>query len=171
MKSTFEIIDTGFARHVVNADRLTGQPVRNSAIALTMNHPLLPRDGSNKTSSSRLTGWAIIRSSGATVQARLSASGIDAGDPRTRFVAFEQELANLTEPVVLLTFSKSTVNIGNVYATYDTRVVRVCSPDGVETFDFTTDPGPDACIAHRNMAKARARRLNAAAKKEKADAA
>ena len=79
MKSTFEIIDAGFARHVVDADRLTGQPVRNSAIALTMNHPLLPKDGSNKASSSRLTGWAIIRTSGATVQARLSASGVDAG--------------------------------------------------------------------------------------------
>lgn len=145
--TTFEIIARGFARYVL-PDGLSNDPVRDAAKALTMNHGL--RTGK----SSRLTGWAIVRESGTTCQAKLAAEGVESGDERTRYEAFASELAAFKEPAIFLQFTKSTVNIGNVYATYDPRITRVCSPDHCETFDATTAPGSDAGVAHRNVFKA-----------------
>ena len=145
--STFEIIAKGFARHVLPGG-LSNDAVRDSARALTMNHPL------KKGSTSRLTGWAIIRESGTTCQADLSAQGIESGDTRTRYAAFANEVANFREPVVFLQFTKSTVNIANVFATYDPRITRICSPDACETFDATVEPDGAAGVAQRNIWKA-----------------
>lgn len=146
MHTVFEIISHGFARHVLS--NMTGDPARDTARALTMNHLLL------SGSPSRLTGWAIFRASGSTVQAKLAAPGVETGDTRTRFQAFAYELARFREPVVLLTFTKSTVNIGALFATYDSRITRICGPAGnPETFDFTA-LRKDGGIAERNVLKA-----------------
>lgn len=145
--NTFEIIARGFARYVLPGG-LSNDPVRDAATALTMNHRL------KKGSTSRLTGWAIIRESGTTCQADLAAEGVESGDSRTRYAAFAAELMAFREPVVFLQFTKSTVNIANVFATYDPRITRVCSPDRCETFDATQVPDGDAGVAHRNVYKA-----------------
>jgi hypothetical protein len=142
--TTFEIITQGFARFVL-PDGLTNAPVRDAARALTMNHRL------GKGTSSRLTGWAIIREDGTACQADLAADGVSGGDPRTRYAAFADELAAFRVPVVFLQFTKSTVNIANVFATYDPRVTRICSPDHCETFDATAEPDGNAGVAHRNI--------------------
>lgn len=145
--STFDLVARGFARFVL-ADGLTNDPVRDTARALTMSHRL------RKGTASRLSGWAILRESGSTCQADLATDGVAAGDGRTRYEAFADELAVFSEPVVFLQFTKSTVNIANVFTTYDPRVTRICSPDQCETFDATQEPGPYAGVAHRNIWKA-----------------
>ena len=142
--TTFEIIARGFAKYVL-PDGLTNDPVRDAARALTMNHRL------GKGTSSRLTGWAIIREGGTTCQADLTAEGVSGGDLRTRYAAFADELAAFRVPVVFLQFTKSTINIANVFATYDPRITRICSPDRCETFDATVEPDGNAGVAHRNI--------------------
>lgn len=144
--STFEIIARGFARFVL-PEGLSNDPVRDSARALTMNHRLM------KGSTSRLTGWAIIRESGTACQADIAAGDVSGGDPRTRYEAFAEEIDGFDGPVVFLQFTKSTVNIANVFATYDPRVTRICSPDQCETFDATGEPDSGAGVAHRNIWK------------------
>lgn len=149
--NTFELISNGFARHVLG-NALTGNPVRDAAKALTMNHLL----DNEKGSSSRLTGWAIFRASGSTVQANLAATGITAKDTRTRYKAFADELNNFREPVVFLQFTKSTVNLANVFATFDPRITKICAPDAPpEVFDFMVGTLPEtAGVAERNIRKA-----------------
>ena len=149
--NTFELISKGFARHVLGND-LTGIPVRDVAKALTMNHLL----NNEKGSSSRLTGWAIFRASGSTVQANLAVNGVETNDDRTRYQAFADELINFKEPVVFLQFTKSTVNLANVFATIDPRITKVCSPNVLpEVFVFTAESPPEAAaVAERNIFKA-----------------
>lgn len=159
--NTFELISKGFARHVLG-NMLTGIPIRDAAKTLTMNHPL----DNKKGTSSRLTGWAIFRASGSTVQANLAASGMMANDKRTRYAAFADELMNFREPVVFLQFTKSTVNLANVFATFDPRITKICAPDmPPEVFDFSAGVLPEtAGVAERNIRKA-------VLKKEKINAA
>jgi hypothetical protein len=150
--NTFELISSGFARHVLG-NALTGNPIRDAAKALTMNHLL---DNEKGTSSRLSSGWAIFRASGSTVQANLVATGITAKDTRTRYEAFADELINFREPVVFLQFTKSTVNLANVFATFDPRITKICAPDAPpEVFDFTVGALPEtAGVAERNIRKA-----------------
>ena len=144
MINTFEIIARGFAAHVL-VGGLTGNPVKDAATSLTMSHLL------KKGTKSRLTGWAIIKESGSLCQADIAAEGVRGGDARTRFEAFAGELENFSEPAVFLTFTQSTVNIGNVFATYDPRVTRICEPDRCDTFNVTEKPSKEAVVAHRKI--------------------
>ena len=142
--SAFDIINAGFARHVLG-NATTGDPVRDCAHALTMNHTL------KKGSKSRLTGWAIFRASGAVVQADLAATEFVTGDKRTRYEAFAEELGNLQEPAVLLQFTKATVNLGNVFSTIDPRISKICSPGmPPEVFNFLA-MSRDRGVAERNI--------------------
>jgi len=149
--NTFEFIARNFGK-VVLPNGLTNDPVRDSANALTMNHRLTTGN------TSRLTGWLVVYNGGSICQAKLAAKGVESGDERTRFQAFAEELDNRQGPLCLLTFTKATINLSNVYLTFDPRVTRVCSPEGVETFDWTTVPGEDSGVAFRNMHKARLKR-------------
>lgn len=144
--STFDLIARGFARFVL-PEGLSKDPVRDSARALTMNHRL------RKGTTSRLTGWAIIRETGSICQADIATDGVLGGDPRTRYQAFAEEINEFGGAVVFLQFTKSTVNIANVFATYDPRVTRICSPDQCETFDATSEPDGMAGVAQRNIWK------------------
>lgn len=148
--NTFELISKGFGRHILGND-ITGDPVRDAARVLTMNHTL------KKGTSSRLSfGWAIFRASGATVQADLAATGFETGDKRTRYEAFADELYDFREPAIFLQFTKSTVNLANVFATFDPRITKICAPDTPpEIFDFTALELPaDASVAEKNIRKA-----------------
>ena len=60
----------------------------------------------------------------------------------------------------VLSFSKAPLPIANLFITADLRAVRVCSPDGVETFDGTKSNEKEGGVAERNIAKER-RKLNA----------
>lgn len=115
---------------------------------------MLNKDG--KKSKSRLaSGWAIIRPTGAVVQLKLTLEGIQ-HDERTRFEAFSGELAAWDgTPRMFLLFNKAPIPIANLFITLDLRAVRMCSPAGVETFDYTKPAPPTAGLMQRNLEKQR----------------
>jgi hypothetical protein len=114
----------------------------------------------NSGKDSRLvSGWAIIRPTGATLQTKLAVSGIEYdGLGRTRFDAFLDELAAWDgTPRIFLLFDKASIPIANLFMTIDLRAVRICAPSGVETFDYTQKASPSAGIIRRNLEKLRAK--------------
>jgi hypothetical protein len=69
---------------------------------------------------------------------------------KDRYTAFLAELEAWDgKPRIFLTFDKKPVPVGNVFVTYDVRAVRICSPSGVETFDFTVPPEKSSGVAHK----------------------
>ncbi len=149
--NAFDIITTGFARPIFG-NNLVGDPFRDAFRALSSSHKL----NNEKGTSGRLSGWAIFRAGGSTVQANLDCRGVQTGDPRTRYEAFADELENFREPVVFIQFSKTTVNMDNVFATYDPRLVKICSPaDRPEVFDFNKARMAEHLhgVAERNIIK------------------
>lgn len=152
--NTFEFIARNFGKHVL-PNGLSNDPVRDSAKALTMNHPLTTGN------SSRLTGWMVIFDGGTICQSKLAAVGVQSGDSRTRFEAFSEELDTRSCPLCLLTFTKATINLSNVFVTFDPRMVRICSPVSVETFDWTSEPDEGSGVVFRNMYKASQKRIKA----------
>lgn len=110
-------------------------PYGNARTALTSAHLM----ASGKTAR-LVSGWAIVREGQPTMQQRLAIEGIEYDD-RTRYQAFNDLLTDWDEkPVLLLVFDKSPLPIANLFLTVDIRAVRVCSPAGVYTFDYTQEP-------------------------------
>jgi hypothetical protein len=132
--NTYEFFVANFGRHLVNTDGLT--PAAASWKALSSNHRLA------KGTESRLSsGWAIVRPSRSTVQLKLAAKGIQQDD-RTRIEAFMEEFQTWdgTEPRIFLMFDKAPVPIANLFISVDRRLVRICSPSGVESFGIDAEP-------------------------------
>ena len=153
--NTYEFFNQGFGRHLTEQ---TNRPSADAWRALSKTHEILNKEG--KPSTSRLTGWAIIRPNGALAQTRFAASEIGF-DPRTRFEAFAHEIGHWDgKPRMFLSFSKAPLPIANLFITADLRAVRVCLPGGVETFDATKPDEKEGGVAERNIAKER-RKLNA----------
>ncbi|MXY38529.1 MAG: hypothetical protein F4027_07090 [Rhodospirillaceae bacterium] len=151
--NAYGFLNAGFGRFLT---RQTNQPHADAWRALSGTHPMLNKQG--KESKSRLSsGWAIVRPDGATTQLRLAAEDVRAGDPRTRFEAFFDELESWDGgPRLFLTFDKPPLPLGNLFLTVDLRAVRICSPGGVETFDYTKPAGEDAGVVRRNIERLRA---------------
>ncbi len=144
--NTYEFFNNGFGRFLAEQ---TNRPHKDAARALTRSHPIINKDG--KPSTSRLTGWAIIRPNGSLAQANLLPPEIEA-DPRSRYEAFAAELNEWDgSPRMFLSFSKAPLPIANLFITADLRAVRICSPGEVETFNFTKEPEGQAGVAHRNV--------------------
>jgi hypothetical protein len=57
---------------------------------------------------------------------------------------------------MFLLFDKAPIPIANLFMTLDLRAVRICSPGGVETFDYT-NPSKSAGVVQRNLEKLRAK--------------
>ena len=132
--NTYEFFVEHFGRHLVNCDGMT--PAAAAWKALSSNHKLA------KGTESRLSsGWAIVRPTGSTVQLKLAAKGI-AQDERTRIEAFMEEFQTWDgkEPRIFLMFDKAPVPIANLFISVDRRLVRICSPAGVESFDIDAEP-------------------------------
>lgn len=153
--NTYQFFNQSFGRHLTEQ---TNRPSADAWRALSKQHAILNKEG--KPSTSRLTGWAIIRPNGASAQTRFEGAEI-AYDARTRFEAFAHELEHWDgEPRMFLSFSKAPLPIANLFITADLRAVRVCSPGGVETFDATNPDEKEGGVSERNIAKER-RKLNA----------
>jgi len=136
--NTFEFFVENFGKYLVNYDGLT--PSAAAWKALSSNHKL------QKGTDSRLTsGWAIVRPTKSSVQLKLAATGLNY-DERTRIEAFQEELATWDgkEPRIFLMFDKAPVPISNLFMSVDRRLIRICSPAGVESFDADTEPSADA---------------------------
>ncbi len=132
--NTYGFFVEHFGRYLVDCRDLP--PVTAAWKVLSSNHKL------QKGTECRLnSGWAIVRPSGSSLQLKLAASGI-AYDDRTRIEAFQDELRNWegTEPRIFLMFDKAPVPVANLFISVDRRLVRICSPAGVETFDADAEP-------------------------------
>ncbi len=123
MKTSFEIIAAGFARHVLG-NKVSGDPVNDAIRAIHMNHPL------NNGNTSRLKKWAIFRESGSSIASELT--NYLGGDQKTLREAFVGELRNFREPAVFAIFTNALLNDDNLRATYDIRRIAICSPGGIE---------------------------------------
>lgn len=123
----------------------------------------MPHAMRDKKPSRLVSGWAVVGPSGTVMRQRLAAPGVGC-DERKRADAFGEELdAWDGEPRIFLVFDKSPVPVAHLFLTLDLRAVRICSPKGVETFDYTrpADPKDPALGAFRRELEKRRRRLAA----------
>ena len=144
---TFDFFNKNFGCHLT---KQTDNALADAQTALSMNHQLLTGKVSRLAS-----GWAIIRPGGSSLQLGVKCSGITiAGNTVSRFEAFIADLqAWKNEPRIFLMFDKRPVPIANLFVTYDPRAVRICSPKGVETFDFTKPPTDESGMVHKVLFK------------------
>lgn len=132
----------------------TGNPAADAQRALSSGHATRKGGKSQRIAS----GWAIVRPGRPTMQFELAAAGIDYSR-LTRYEAFMAELENWDgTPRIFLEFEKKPVPISNVFVTHDLRAVRICSPKGVETFDYTQPPAKDGTKTHKVIWKQREQR-------------
>lgn len=145
--NTYEFFVDNFGRHLVDVTGLT--PAQGAEKALSSNHVTV------KGTPSRLSsGWAIVRPGTSSLQLKLAAKGI-AYDDRTRVDAFVDELTawDGQSPRIFLEFDKAPVSISNLFVTVDPRLVRICSPKGVSSFDMSTEPNDSSSIIQRAIWK------------------
>jgi len=144
--NAIELLNANFGRYLVPQ---TGDPVSDAQAALSSGHEMA-KGGTRQRIAS---GWAIIKLNCATMQFRLAAPEIRY-EEKTRYEAFAELLENWDgTPAVLMEFDKKPIPVGNLFITYDVRAVRICSPKGVETFDFTVPPEKDGCKTHKVLFK------------------
>mgnify|MGYP005654653693 CR=1 FL=1 len=149
--NTYQFFYENFGRFLTTQ---TNQPHMDAWRALSSTHPLQKKNKLGNEQNGRLmSGWAIIRPTGAAMQQKLAVKGIQYDD-RTRFAAFVDELATWDDtPRMFLLFDKSPIPIANLFMTLDLRAVRICSPAGVETFDYTLPPSSTAGAFQRGLEK------------------
>lgn len=136
--NTYEFFVQHLGRHLVDVDGLTASAA--SWLALSSSHLL------QKGTSSRLSsGWAIVRPGRTSIQLKLAAPNLHY-DERTRIEAFMEEFEKWdgSEPRVFLMFVKAPIPISNLFLSVDRRLVRICSPKNVESFDIDAEPVPES---------------------------
>lgn len=144
--NTFEFFNEYLGKHLVKQE---GTATEAAWRALSSNHRLA------KGTVSRLaSGWAIVRPGTSSVQLKLAAAGM-LFDERTRIEAFLDELQSWDgeSPRLFLEFDKSPLPIANLFMTVDPRAVRICSPAGVETFNWLQAPEADGSSMHKLLWK------------------
>tara|TARA_Y100000589_G_scaffold306881_1_gene322019 strand:+ start:545 stop:1009 length:465 start_codon:yes stop_codon:yes gene_type:complete len=146
--NTFEFFNKNFGKYLTEQ---TNRPHMDAWHALSKSHPMINKEG--KKSSSRLGGWAIIRSGSVITQFNSIEDAI-VHDTRTRFEAFEDELNKWDgSPRIFLSFDKAPIPIANLFMTVDLRAVRICTPGGVEAFDYTKPTSENSGVFQRNIEK------------------
>lgn len=144
--NVIELFNQSMGRHLVEQ---SDDPIDNARRALSTGHEML-KDGKPQRIAS---GWAIVRPDKTTMQFKLKANGIEYSDA-TRYEAFAELLDNWDgTPAILIEFDKKPVPVKNLFITYDKRHVRVCSPKGVENFDYTVPPEKDGSRVHKVLFK------------------
>lgn len=139
--NTYRFFMEHFGRHLVEA---TGHDIADTEEVLNVSHAKL--EGSRQRLSA---GWAVIGPNGSKLQLDLIAPRIETGCPQTRFEAFAEALRR-DLPVMLLVFDKRPLSLDQLFVTHDQRMVRVCTPAGVETFNLSSPP---LGMYHRNILK------------------
>lgn len=141
--TTLEFFNHYFGSHLVAQ---TGNPVADATRALSGGHAMAKGGGAQRIAS----GWAVISASGSTLQFKLAAPGLRYSD-QSRYEAWLDALEAFQShgPLMLIEFDKKPVPVANLFRTHDLRAVHVCSPGGVEVFDFTQNPTPASRKAHR----------------------
>ena len=146
--NTFEFFNQNFGKYLTEQ---TNRPHMDAWRALSKSHPMINKEG--KHSSSRLVGWAIIRSGSVITQFNSIEDAI-VHDARTRFEAFGDELNKWDgSPRIFLSFDKAPIPIANLFMTVDLRAIRICTPAGVEAFDYTKPAPKETGVFQRNILK------------------
>jgi hypothetical protein len=161
--NTYEFFIEYFGKHILDCEGLT--PSAAAWKVLSSSHK------QKKGTVSRLTsGWAILRPERSTIQLELTASGLDY-DKRTRYEAFEEELETWDgiEPRMFLTFDKAPIPISNLFLTLDKRLIRICSPKTVESFDITAPPNEVSGIVQRVLWSQKQKAMKPEKKSRKAE--
>ena len=161
--NTYEFFIEYFGKHLLDCEGLT--PSAAAWKVLSSSHK------QKKGTVSRLTsGWAILRPQKSTIQLELTASGLDY-DKRTRYEAFEEELETWDgiEPRMFLTFDKAPIPISNLFLTLDKRLIRICSPKTVESFDITAPPNEVSGIVQRVLWNQKQKAMKPEKKSRKAE--
>ncbi|CAM8653532.1 hypothetical protein MCEMSE6_02507 [Oxalobacteraceae bacterium] len=161
--NTYEFFIEYFGKHILDCEGLT--PSAAAWKVLSSSHK------QKKGTVSRLTsGWAILRPQKSTIQLELTASGLDY-DKRTRYEAFEEELETWDgiEPRMFLTFDKAPIPISNLFLTLDKRLIRICSPKTVESFDITAPPNEVSGIVQRVLWSQKQKAMKPEKKSRKAE--
>ena len=141
-----QFFNDNFGRYLVEQ---LGDPVEDARRALTSGHRMKKAGGLQRIAS----GWAIVRPGRSTMQFELAAEGVEYSK-QTRYEAFLAELEHWDgAPRMFIEFAKRPVPVANLFRTFDLRQVRVCSPSGVETFDFTKPPEKEGCKTHKVLWK------------------
>lgn len=149
--NTLQFFNGYFGRHLVPQ---TGNQQMDATRALSSGHKMAKGGAPQRIAS----GWAVITDSGSTLQFKLAATGLSYSE-KTRYEAWLDALSSFdTKPVMLLEFDKKPVPVANLFRTYDLRAVQVCSPGGVELFDFTNEPTPMSGKVHKVLWKLKLQR-------------
>jgi hypothetical protein len=150
--TTLEFFNQYFGRHLVDQ---TGNAVVDAMRALSSGHKMAKGGPAQRIAS----GWAVISEGASTLQFKLAATGLQYGD-QTRYEAWLDALEAFDgKPIMLIEFDKKPVPVANLFRTHDLRAVQVCSPGGVERFDFSKEPALESGQAHRNIWKLKLQRL------------
>jgi len=145
--NTFDFFNDNFGRLLVEQGN---DPYENAAKALSSSHRLASGKGSRLGS-----GWAIVKENNAVLQLKLAAAGITYDD-RTRFEAVIDALENWdNQPTLFMVFDKAPLPISNLFLTVDLRAVRICTPAGVYSFDYTQEPTDSSPQFYRTLHKQR----------------
>ena len=144
-----KFFNDNFGRHLTTQ---TGNAPADAQRALSSGH-VMKKGGAPQRIAS---GWAIVRPGKPTMQFELAAAGIEYSK-LTRYEAFLAELENWDgTPRMFIEFDKKPVPVSNLFITYDPRAVRICSPKGTETFDYTKPPEKDGTKTHKVLWKQKA---------------
>ncbi len=145
--NTYDFFMEHFGRHLIDAKGLTA--AQGAEKTLSSNHKTI------KGTPSRLSsGWAIVRPGISSLQLKLAAKGLQY-DSRTRLEAFMEELLawDGESPRIFLEFDKAPVPISNLFITVDRRLIRICSPKNVASFDMSAEPNDASPIIQRAIWK------------------
>ena len=150
--TTLEFFNQYFGRHLVEQ---TGNAVADATRALSTGHKMAKGGGAQRIAS----GWAVISEAVSTLQFKLAATGLRYGD-QTRYEAWLDALEAFDgKPLMLVEFDKKPVPIAHLFRTHDLRAVQLCSPGGVEVFDFTQEPTMESGKVHKVLWKLKLERL------------
>lgn len=145
--NAIQLLNHGFGRHLIEQG---DDPVLNAQKALSSAYPMKKKDLRVRISS----GWAIIQENRAVMQFQIKCSPHITFSEKTRYEAFEELLTSWDgTPSLLLVFDKSTIPVHNLHITYDSRCVRICSPEGVETFNYHNEPTRHGPLTHKILWK------------------
>ncbi len=144
--NTLEFFNHFFGRHLVAQ---TGNAVVDATRALSSGHKMAKGGAPQRIAS----GWAVIAEEASTIQFKLAAAGLRYSE-QSRYDAWLDALQAFSgKPVMLLEFDKKPVPVANLFRTHDLRAVHVCSPGGMEVFDFTKEPTPESGKSHKVLWK------------------
>lgn len=143
--NTLEFFNQNFGRHLV---KQSGSAAADAQAALSSGHRMAKGGAPQRIAS----GWAIVHGSGATLQFKLAAQELQYSDA-TRYEAWVAAIEAFNgDPIMLLEFDKKPIPIINLRRTFDVRHICICSPGGIEIFDWTKEP---TTKAHKALVKKR----------------